>query len=244
MPPLILPVWEFIPRSPSPSSPIPDMPGAPRRMEGPHVLTSTMHTSTSPGCSTRGHNTAKESTTLLWHCQRQGTQLGQVFCCLWKFSAHAGSSSPPNPAVFSFHISCFPFFGAFESSVRPCSLPHNRKVVVGTSSPSGTRSAPTSQGHWHHPCPCRPHSPLSPCSAHTLKLSCALVKLPLLQIPAQELPPHLPTAGQQHLPGFSCVPLTPWASMVISPRGSHTTLPPDPAHPHGIPSTNEVTFSY
>lgn len=69
----------------------------------------------------------------------------------------------------------FPSLGYLKAVSGPALCHMNRKVVVGTSSSLGTRSAPISHRHWHHPYPCRPHSPLFPCCAHTHKLSCALV---------------------------------------------------------------------
>lgn len=152
-------------------------------------------------------------------------QLGQVFFCLWKLSALAGGSSPQNPAVFSFHVSCFPFSGAFESSVKPCSLPGEQEGGGGYQ--LLTRHEICS--HW--PLPLASSLSLQatlslvtrgPCCAHTHKLCCASVKLPLLHTPDQELPPHLPGPGQKHLLGFSSVPLTPWASIGMSPHNTAT----------------------
>lgn len=189
-------------------------PGLPGRLKAliPHVLTSTMHTHPTPGCSTRGHNTATSPPhssvslpvpeTRKHSLDRSSAAFGSRH--LLQVTLHlqillfSASTSP-----------AFPSLGYLKAVSGPALCHVNRKVVVNTSFSSGM-----SHSHWHHPYPCRPHSPVC---AHTHKLSCALVKLPLLQIPAQELPPHLPGTGQQHLLGFSSAPLTPWASMIISP---------------------------
>lgn len=116
MPPSFLPVWELSPRSPSPSHPSLTCLGLPGRLKAltPHVRLSPPLTSTitvppplgaAPGTTILQTSPPRSSGTA---CARdKETQLRHDVCCL----------------VFSFNISCFPFFGVFESSVRPCSLP-------------------------------------------------------------------------------------------------------------------------
>lgn len=115
------------PQEPITFSPIPYVPGAPRRTEGSHPPCTHQHhhSSTTPGAApgTTILQTSPPGSSGTTCARDKETQLGHDGCRLWKLSAIAGGSSPPNPAVFSFHISCFPFFGVLESSVRPCSLP-------------------------------------------------------------------------------------------------------------------------
>lgn len=162
-------------RSPSPSSPIPSMPGAPRKTEGPpppcthHAhfphpwvqhqgpqhCKRVLHTPLSlPVPETRKHS-----------LDRSSAAFGS--CQLLQMALHLQillSSAPTSPA--------FPSLG-YLTAVSGPALCHGNRKVVGTSSSSGMRPAPISHNHWHRPYPCRPDSPFSPllCS-HTQTFLC------------------------------------------------------------------------
>lgn len=249
-------MWELSPRSPSPSHPSLTCLGLPGRLKAltPHVLTSTI-TAPPPLVQHQGPQYCKRvlqaplalpvPETRKHSLDTMAAAFGS--CQLLQVALHLQillSSASTYPA--------FPSLGYLKAVSGPALCHVNRKVVVATSSSPGMGSAPTSHSLWHHPYPCRPHSPLSPCFAHT--------NVPMLW---SNCPAMNSDSGAASTPPWDRPRAFTWL-FLCSPDtlGQHgyipTRVPPQHCHqiqhtPCGMfcpgwdaqtASTNEVTFSH